>query len=157
MGLVRDGRRAELQQASRLAALRADPGLLTPAIEEILRWTTPVAYFLRTTTREVSLGGVTIPADAPTMLLYLSANRDERAFGPSAGRFDIGRDPNHHLAFGSGPHFCLGAALARVELRVILHELAARVTRIEAAGDPERTMSLVIAGLRRAPLVLHTT
>ena len=138
--------------------LRADPSpsLLATAVEEILRWTTPVAYFLRTTTREVSLGGVTIPADAPTMLLYLSANRDEREFGPTAGDFDIGRYPNHHLAFGSGPHFCLGAALARVELRVMLEELAARVTRIEPAGDPERSMSLVIAGLRRAPLRLHS-
>ena len=137
--------------------LRAEttPELLATAAEEILRWTTPVAYFLRTTTREVELGGVTIPADAPTMLLYLSANRDEREFGPTAGRFDIGRDPNHHMAFGSGPHFCLGAALARVELRVMLEEIAARVTRIEPAGEPERTMSLVIAGLRRAPLALH--
>jgi cytochrome P450 len=137
--------------------LRSDPSpaLLATAVEEILRWTTPVAYFLRTTTCEVELGGVTIPADAPTMLLYLAANRDEREFGPTAGQFDIGRDPNHHMAFGSGPHFCLGAALARVELRVMLEELAARVSRFEPAGEPERTMSLVIAGLRRAPLVLH--
>jgi cytochrome P450 len=136
--------------------LRADPGLAPTAVEEILRWTTPVVYFLRTTTREVALGGVTLPADAPTMLLYLSANRDEREFGPTAGAFDVGRDPNHHMAFGSGPHFCLGAALARVELRVMLEELAARVTGFEPAGEPERTMSLVIAGLRRAPLVLQT-
>jgi cytochrome P450 len=135
--------------------LRADPALAPTAVEEILRWTTPVAYFLRTTTRPVELGGVALPADAPTMLLYLSANRDEREFGPTAGDFDIGRDPNHHLAFGSGPHFCLGAALARVELRVMLEELAARVARFEPAGTPERSMSLVIAGLRRAPLRLH--
>jgi len=137
--------------------LRSDPSpaLLATAVEEILRWTTPVAYFLRTTTCEVELGGVTIPADAPTMLLYLAANRDEREFGPTAARFDIGRDPNHHMAFGSGPHFCLGAALARVELRVMLEELAVRVTRFEPADAPERTMSLVIAGLRRAPLLLH--
>ena len=89
------------------------------------------------------------------MLLYLSANRDEREFGPTAGAFDIGRDPNHHMAFGSGPHFCLGAALARVELRVMLEELATRVARFTPAGEPERTMSLVIAGLRRAPMTLH--
>jgi cytochrome P450 len=135
--------------------LRADQGLAPTAVEEILRWTTPVVYFLRTTTREVELGGVTLPADAPTMLLYLSANRDEREFGPTAGAFDIGRDPNHHMAFGSGPHFCLGAALARVELRVMLEELATRVARFTPAGEPERTMSLVIAGLRRAPMTLH--
>jgi cytochrome P450 len=131
------------------------PALLATAVEEILRWTTPVVYFLRTTTREVELGGIALPAGAPTMLLYLSADRDEREFGPTAGAFDIGRDPNHHMAFGSGPHFCLGAALARVELRVMLEELAARVGRLEPAGAPERSMSLVIAGLRHAPMVLQ--
>jgi cytochrome P450 len=89
------------------------------------------------------------------MLLYLSANRDPREFGPTAGAFDVGRDPNHHLAFGSGPHFCLGAQLARVELRVMLEALLERVERFEPAGPVERSMSLVIAGVRRAPLTLH--
>jgi cytochrome P450 len=135
--------------------LRSDPSLAPTAVEEILRWTTPVVYFLRTTTREVEMGGVTLPEGAPTMLLYLSANRDEREFGPTAARFDIGRDPNHHMAFGSGPHFCLGAALARVELLVMLEALAGRIERIAPGGDPERSMSLVIAGLRKAPLLLQ--
>jgi cytochrome P450 len=135
--------------------LRADPTLVPTAVEEILRWTSPVAYFLRTTTRDVELGGCALPAGAPTMLLYLAANRDEREFGPTAGRFDVGRDPNHHLAFGSGPHFCLGAHLARVELRLMLGALLARVQRFELAGEVERSMSLVIAGVRRAPLLLH--
>ena len=134
--------------------LRSDPDLLPTAVEEVLRWTSPVAYFLRTTTREVALGGRTIPEGSPTMLLYLSANRDEREFGPTAGAFDIGRQPNHHLAFGSGPHFCLGAELARSELRIMLEVLARRVERFELGGPVERSMSLVIAGVRHAPLVL---
>ena len=88
------------------------------------------------------------------MLLYLSANRDEREFGPTAGAFDIGRQPNHHLAFGSGSHFCLGAELARSELRIMLEVLARRVERFELGGPVERSMSLVIAGVRHAPLVV---
>jgi cholest-4-en-3-one 26-monooxygenase len=134
--------------------LRRDPSLVPAAVEEILRWTSPVVSFLRTTTTQVEMAGRTIPAGSPTMLLYSSANRDAAAFGPTASRFDIGRDPNHHLAFGSGPHFCLGAELARVELRVMLDTLVARVSHIEPAGDVERSMSLVIAGLRHAPLRL---
>ncbi|HET6949244.1 MAG TPA: cytochrome P450, partial [Acidimicrobiales bacterium] len=134
--------------------LRAEPGLLDTAVDEVLRWTTPVVYFMRTTTRAVEVGGRTIPAGAPVVLHYLSANRDEAEFGPTAGTFDVARSPNHHVAFGSGPHFCLGAALARIELRAVLGALADRVAAIEPAGDVERSMSLVIAGVRRAPLVL---
>lgn len=144
------------------AALRAarDPGVLTAgatldtAVDEVLRWTTPVVYFMRTTTRDVDVSGTTIPAGSPVVLHYLSANRDEAEFGPTADRFDIARSPNHHLAFGSGPHHCLGAALARLELRAMLDAVAARFDRIEPAGPVERSMSLVIAGVRRAPLVL---
>jgi cytochrome P450 len=143
------------QWAALQAAVAAgDQAWLATAVEEVLRWTTPVAYFLRTTTRPVELGGATLPEGAPTMLLYLSANRCEQEFGPTADRFDLARTPNHHLAFGSGPHFCLGAALARVELRVMLETLATRLTALAPAGPPERSMSLVIAGLRRAPLTL---
>ncbi|HEX6238138.1 MAG TPA: cytochrome P450 [Acidimicrobiales bacterium] len=144
------------------AALRAarDPGgsaagaTLETAVDEVLRWTTPVVYFMRTTTRDADVSGTTIPAGSPVVLHYLSANRDEAEFGPTADRFDIARSPNHHVAFGSGPHYCLGAALARLELRTVLDALADRFARIEPAGDVERSMSLVIAGVRRAPLVL---
>ena len=131
------------------------PAVLPTAVEEVLRWTTPVVYFMRTTTRPVTLSGVSLPAGAPVVLHYMSANRDEREFGPTADRFDVGRDPNHHLAFGSGPHFCLGAMLARIELRVMLDALAARFSAIEPAGAVERSMSLVIAGVRKAPLVFR--
>jgi cytochrome P450 len=89
------------------------------------------------------------------VLHYLAANRDEDEFGPTADRFDIARAPNHHVAFGSGPHFCLGATLARIELRAMFDALAARFATVEPAGPVERSMSLVIAGVRRAPLVLQ--
>jgi cholest-4-en-3-one 26-monooxygenase len=136
------------------ARLRAEPALVGTAVDEVLRWTTPVVYFMRTTTREVTVGDVTLPPGSPVVLHYLAANRDEAEFGPTAGEFDITRDPNHHVAFGSGPHFCLGAALARIELRAMLDALASRFATVERAGTVERSMSLVIAGVRSAPLVL---
>jgi len=140
----------------RAAVAEGDDGLVASAVEEILRWTTPVAYFMRTTTRPVSLDGVDLPAGAPTMLLYLSANRDEAEFGPTASIFDIARTPNHNLAFGSGPHFCLGAALARLELTAMLQALAPAVESFSSASTapPTRSMSLVIAGLKACPLVV---
>jgi cytochrome P450 len=136
------------------ARLRAEPSLVDSAVEEVLRWTTPVVYFMRTTTREVTVGDVVLPPDTPVVLHYLAANRDQAEFGPTAAAFDIARTPNHHVAFGSGPHFCLGAALARIELRAMLEALATRVATIEPAGPVDRSMSLVIAGVRSAPLVL---
>ncbi len=135
--------------------LRADRALVDGAVDEVLRWTTPVVYFMRTTTRPVTVGGVELPAGAPVVLHYMSANRDETEFGPSADRFVVGREPNHHVAFGTGPHYCLGAALARIELRAMLDALADRFASIAPAGPVERSMSLVIAGVRRAPLVLR--
>jgi cytochrome P450 len=88
------------------------------------------------------------------LLLYASANRDEDEFGPSAPEFDIGRDPNHEVALGFGPHFCLGAALARTEISAMLAALLDRFTALEPAGEVERTASFVIAGITRAPVVL---
>ena len=123
------------------------------AVEEMLRWTTPVVAFMRTTTREVELGGRQLGAGDPVLMLYASANRDESVFGPTADRFDAGRDPNPHVAFGFGPHFCIGAVLARVEGRILLEELLARFDSVESAGPVERTASPVIAGVRSAPVV----
>src|SRR5690606_23763886 len=127
----------------------------TTAVEEVLRWTTPVVYFMRTTTRDVTLHGVELPAGTPVVLHYLCADRDEHAFGPTADRFLVDRDPNPHLAFGAGPHLCRGAALARRGVRAVGGALAERCARLEPAGPVERAMSLVIAAHRRAPLVLH--
>ncbi len=126
---------------------------LPRAVEEMLRWTTPVVSFMRTTTREVELGGRRLGAGEPVLMLYASANRDEEVFGPTAERFDAGRDPNPHVAFGFGAHFCIGAVLARVEGRILLEELLARFGSVAPAGPAERTASPVIAGVRSAPLV----
>ena len=134
--------------------LRADRTLVPSAVEEILRWTTPVISFLRTTTTEVDLADVTIPAGDPVLLLYQSANRDEAEFGPTADRFDVGRTPNHHLAFGFGPHFCIGAALARMEIATLLEGLLDRGLRPESRGSVERVASPVIAGIRHLPIEL---
>ncbi|MBW8485789.1 cytochrome P450 [Actinomadura parmotrematis] len=138
------------------AALRARPAaLLDGAVAEILRWTAPVVYFLRTATRDVTLGGAKIAAGERVMLLYGSANRDPAAYGPDAGRFDIARAPEPAgLAFGFGPHYCLGAALARLELRILLEETAARHERLVPAGDPVWNASPLVTGLRRLPLAL---
>ena len=111
--------------------LRADRGLVPTAVDEVLRWTTPVISFLRTATVDTVLGGTEVAAGDPLLLLYASANRDEAAFGPDAGRFDVGRSPNPHLAFGFGTHFCLGAALARVELAVVLEGLLDRFDTVD--------------------------
>jgi cytochrome P450 len=135
--------------------LVADRGLIPSAVEELLRWTAPVISFLRTATTDTELGGRPIAAGEPVLLVYASANRDEAEFGPTAGALDVGRDPNHHLAFGFGTHFCLGAMLARLEGRVLLEELLGRFGHLETAGSVERVPSTVIAGVRRASMVLR--
>jgi cytochrome P450 len=135
------------------ARLRGDAALVATAVEEWLRWTTPVIGFMRTATVDTALAGVPVAAGQPVLMLYASANRDEAAFGPTAARFDPARDPNPHLAFGFGHHFCLGAALARLEGRALLAALLARFATVRPAGDLVRTASSVIAGIRSAPLV----
>lgn len=135
--------------------LRRDRALVPTAVEEMLRWTSPVVSFMRTATRDTELSGQAIREGEPILMLYASANRDERQFGPAADRFDIGRDPNHHVAFGFGAHFCIGATLARIEARVLLEELLDRFEAVEPAGDVERSSSAVIAGVKRAPLVFR--
>jgi cytochrome P450 len=135
-----------------LTRLADDPTLLPIAVEEVLRWTTPVTSFLRTAAADTTLGGVEVTAGDPLLLLYASANRDEAEFGATADRFDVGRSPNHHVALGHGPHFCLGAALARLELTVVLEGVAERWSSLEEAGPVVRSGSSIIAGIRSAPL-----
>ena len=137
-------------------ALRADRSLVPAAVEELLRWTTPVISFMRTATRRGTIRGQAVAEGDPVLLVYASANRDEEAFGADADRFRIDRDPNPHVSFGFGPHFCLGAALARLEARVVLGELLDRFATISPAGEVERTASPVIAGVRRAPLLFQS-
>jgi cytochrome P450 len=132
--------------------LREDGSLVKSAVEELLRFTTPVISFMRTATRDTVLGSQPIAEGEPLLLLFASADRDEAVFGPTAGALDVGREPNPHVAFGFGNHFCLGAALARLEGRVVLEELLARFESIERVGTIERSPSSVIAGVRRAEL-----
>jgi cytochrome P450 len=129
-----------------------DPSLVPSAVEEILRWTTAVIAFMRTATQDTSLGGMDIAEGDHTLMIYSSANRDEAQFGPTADRFDVGRTPNNHLAFGFGAHFCIGAALARLEVRLVLEELLARFRTLEPAGEVAYSPSDIIAGVTSAPV-----
>ncbi len=135
------------------AALRADRSRLPGAVEELLRWTTPVISFMRTATAPTTVRGQRIGEGDPLLLVYASANRDEDVFGADAGELRIDRHPNPHVSFGFGPHFCLGAALARLEARIVLNELLDRFGTLTPAGPVERSPSPVIAGVRHAPLL----
>jgi cytochrome P450 len=134
--------------------LRADPGLLTSATEEVLRWSCPTHFMRRTAAADTELGGAAIRAGDKVILWYVSGNRDEAEFaGPDV--FDIGRAPNRHLSFGrGGPHLCIGVHLAKLEVRIVLAALAARVTRFELAGEPRRIRSNFTNGLRALPVRL---
>jgi cholest-4-en-3-one 26-monooxygenase len=144
-----------LRRPDQMAALRAHPDDVLPsAAEEIIRWATPVVYFRRTATRDLELHGTRIRENDPVALFYLSANYDETVFADPF-RFDLTRSPNPHLSFGGGgPHFCLGAHLARLEVRVLLEELLTATRAIELAGDPVRLRSSWINGLKRLPVAV---
>jgi len=131
--------------------LRADPSLIPSAVEEVLRWTSPVVHFARTATEDCELGGQKIRAGDPLALFYASANRDEEVF-EDAFSFRIDRQPNRHLAFGIGEHFCLGAHVARMELQVFFQRLTRRLAHMELAGPVERLHSSTVGGLKRLPL-----
>jgi cytochrome P450 len=145
---------ALVERPEQLAALRAEPALLPSAIEEMLRWTTPSSSKRRTATRPTDLGGQAIRPGDKVLFWEGSANRDERAFA-RAMQFDVRRDPNPHLAFGSGVHFCLGGNLARLEMRVVFSELLASFADWELAGPVEWTRSNRHTGIRHLPLRLR--
>jgi cytochrome P450 len=121
-------------------ALRANPGSVRAAFDEILRWESPVQTFFRTTTRAVELGGVALPADAKILLFLAAANRDPRRWEEPA-RFDVARKASGHVAFGAGIHLCVGQMLARLESEMMLSALLTRVARIEPAGEPKRKLN----------------
>jgi cytochrome P450 len=150
---IAGGVHALVRHPEQLVALRRDPALMGTAIEEILRWTTPSPSKRRTATEPVVLGGHRIEPGEKVVVWEGSANRDELAFS-HADAFDITRDPNFHLGFGHGLHFCLGASLARLEMRVMYEELLARFTGIEPAGAIEWTRSNRHTGIRHLPLTL---
>ncbi len=131
--------------------LKRDPALIKTAVEEIVRWTSPVIQFARTLTQDTEVGGQKIRARESVCLFYPSANRDEDVF-EEPFKFDIGRDPNPHLAFGIGEHFCLGANLARLELEVIYQQLAQRLEGLELTGPVERLRSSFVGGIKHLPI-----
>jgi cytochrome P450 len=137
------------------ALLVREPALIANAVEECLRWVTPVQAFGRTATCDTRLGGADIARDDFVVMLYASANRDEDAFGPTAAAFDVTRDfGTPHLAFGFGEHLCLGAALARLEVRVLFEELLARWPTFEVVGGPAWVHSTLMRGMVQLPMVL---
>ncbi len=131
--------------------LRREPALLPAAIEELLRWWTPVMTFRRTATADCHLAGVAIRAGQKVVVSFTSANRDEAVF-VDPDRLDIRRSPNPHLAFGFGPHFCLGAHLARVQMRALFGEILSRMGRLQPDGEPVWLQSNFQRGVKRLPV-----
>jgi len=145
------GMLALLQNPGEWAKLRRDAGLLESAVEEMIRWTTPVIQFARTATRDYPLRGRTIEAGQAVCLFYASGNRDEDVF-PDPFVFRVDRDPNPHIGFGMGEHVCLGAHLARLELKHAFAQLRERLMRCELSGPVERVRSSFVGGIKRAPM-----
>jgi cytochrome P450 len=157
VNLIASGTLALLEHPDQLERLRANPQLIKPAVEEMLRFTSPVETGTdRFTTQDVVLSGVTIPKGAQVMAVIASANRDERQF-PNADTLDITREPNRHLAFGLGIHFCLGAALARLEGQIAINTLLARAKDLRLAVEPPAIRwrrGLVLRGMEALPVTV---
>ncbi len=154
---VSHGLLALLEHPDQLEKLRANRDLLPGAVEEMLRWASPVMHFRRTATENLTLGGQPIAEGDKVVIWYVSANRDEQVFDDPM-RFDIARTPNEHVAFGGGgPHFCLGANLARMEIRVLFDEVLDRWSNLELAGEPTRLRSNFINGIKHIPLRFTAT
>jgi len=153
-GAIAGGLVAFIEHPEQLDRLRADPGLMRTAVEEIVRWVTPSDYKRRTVTRDVELGGQRLRQGQKVTYWELSANRDETVFG-NPFDFDVARDPNPHVGFGTGIHFCLGASLARLEIRVLFEELLARFDSFEQAGSPTWPSNNRLIGMTHLPVVAH--
>jgi cytochrome P450 len=150
--LVAGGVQALFEHPEAFAALRADPdGLLPTAVEEMLRWVSPVVYMRRRATRDTEIGGVPIAEGDKVVMYYGAANRDPAHF-PDAERFDITRAPNDHLAFGGGPHSCLGAHVGRIEIVALLREILTRLPGLAPAGPVTWQNSVFISGPRSMPV-----
>ena len=154
------GVQALIERPVQLARLRAaigtDPALVSSAVEEILRWATVTMHFRRTATRDVELGGRRIAAGEKVVIWFVSADFDDAQFADPY-RFDIGRSPNPHVAFGlMSPHLCLGAQLARMEIKVLLEELLPRLAAVQLAGPVDRLRSNFISGIKRMPIEVAT-
>jgi cytochrome P450 len=146
------GLEALLRRQDQVTLLRDDPSLINNAVDEMIRWTSPVRHFLRYLTEPAVLSGVEVPAGDRLLLSYPSANRDERMFEDPMG-FDVTRtNANRMIAFGGGEHFCLGSTFARRELRTILPKLLEATERIELAGEPEWAQANFVGGVKHLPV-----
>ena len=145
------GIHALIEHPEQLQRLRDDPSLIPTAVDEIIRWVTPVKHFMRNCTTPYDLHGHHFEPGDMVMLSYPSANRDEDVYADPF-RFDVGRQPNKHLAFGFGVHYCLGAMLARMELKALLTELVPRLRSIELAGEPRYMQTLFVGGPKSVPV-----
>jgi cholest-4-en-3-one 26-monooxygenase len=140
-----------MQHPAEEERLHADPSLAASAAEEIIRWASPVMYFRRTATRDTEIRGVPIASGDKVVMWYVSANYDEDAWAEPY-RFDVTRDEHEGVSFGgAGPHYCLGAWLARLEIRILLEELVRRGIRFELAGEPVRMRTNFVNGLHHLP------
>ncbi|OBF09673.1 cytochrome P450 [Mycobacterium sp. 852002-10029_SCH5224772] len=148
---IAGGLQALIENPDQRARLTAEPALMPLATEEMIRWVTPVKEFMRTAVADTVIRGVPIAEGESVYLSYVSANRDEEVF-EDPFRFDVGRDPNKHLAFGYGVHFCLGAALARMEVNSFFTELLPRLESVEISGEPELIATTFVGGLKHLPI-----
>ncbi len=148
---ISGGMHALLQNPGQLARLQNDMSLMPLAVEEMVRWTTPVKEFMRTAQQDYEIRGVRVAKGESVLLSYVSGNRDEDVF-VDPFRFDVGRDPNKHIAFGYGVHFCLGAALARMEINSFFSELLPRLRSAELAGAPQHMATTFVGGLKHLPV-----
>lgn len=143
---------ALIDHPEQMAKLQADPSLIPNAVEEFLRWASPVHHFRRTATRDVELGGKQIKEGEKVVLWFSSGNRDESVF-PDPYRFDVTRENIDHVTFGKGsPHFCLGNALARLEMRIMFEELLPRISSIRTTGEVRRVRSNFVNGIKELPV-----
>ncbi|MCW5889119.1 MAG: cytochrome P450 [bacterium] len=149
--LISGGMLALFDHPEQRARLQRDPSLLPTAVEEMLRWVSPVMAFRRTAQKDTEVRGVRIREGDRVWIWYASANRDEEVF-PDADVFDVGRTPNDHLGFGIGPHFCLGSHLARMEIRIMFEEVLRRLPDIQLDGEVQRLRSNFINGVKHIPV-----
>lgn len=154
--LIALGTLALIDHPDQFALLRSNPSLLPGAVEEMLRFTSPVTHMARRATQDVEIRGQQIKAGDTVVMLYGAANRDEEIFGPTSEDFDITRNPNPHIAFGAGEHACLGAQLARLEARVMFEVLLGTYPTIELTGDVSRLRATMVPGVKRMPIRLGT-
>jgi cholest-4-en-3-one 26-monooxygenase len=151
---ISHGMNAFIENPDQFQLLRSKPELIDTAVEEILRWASPVMYFRRNVTEDLDYKGHQLKAGEKVGIWYVSANRDEDVFADPF-TFDINRRPNEHIAFGGGgPHHCLGANLARMEIKLLFQELSARAADVEAIAPPSRLRSNFIGGIKHLPVRL---